>query len=39
MDTELLLWMLFFMGGYSAVVGYLLWIVLRKGDDPDTPTG
>jgi len=30
MDSELLLWVLVFVGGYSAVLGYLLWVALRS---------
>ena len=37
MDIELGLWMLFFVGGYAAVLGYLLWIALRRHDGPDGP--
>lgn len=32
MDIELAFWMLFFVGGYLAVLGYLLRIALRKED-------
>jgi hypothetical protein len=30
MDLELIVWVLIFVGGYSAVLGYLLRIALRK---------
>jgi hypothetical protein len=33
MDTELILWILIFVGGYTAVVGYLLRIALTSKDD------
>jgi hypothetical protein len=32
MDAELLFWIAFFVGGYSAVVGWLLRIALRERD-------
>ena len=31
MDAELLIWILVFVGGYSGVVGYLLWVAIRSG--------
>jgi hypothetical protein len=31
MDVELIVWVLIFVGGYAAVLGYLLRIALRKG--------
>jgi hypothetical protein len=34
MDTELLIWVLVFVGGYSVVVGWLLGIALRNQEDP-----
>lgn len=35
MDTELVIWMLVFFGGYGLIVGYLLKIALSKkpGDE------
>lgn len=36
MDLELAFWMLFFVGGYAAVVGVLLRIALKKGDSGET---
>lgn len=37
MDGELLVWILFFFGGYSLVLGYLLWIAMRKREGPSDP--
>lgn len=36
MDTELLIWVVVFVGGYSAIVGWLLAVALRSkgGDGP-----
>jgi hypothetical protein len=31
MDLELIVWVLIFVGGYAAVLGYLLRIAMRKG--------
>ncbi len=42
MDWELAVWILVFVGGYSAVLGYLLMIALRKGakaSDEEVPPG
>lgn len=33
MDTDLLLWMLFFFGGYAAVLGYLLKVAIFSKRD------
>jgi hypothetical protein len=37
MDLELIIWITIFLGGYGAVLGYLLRIALRKAAprDPD----
>ena len=35
MDLELLFWMLVFVGGYLAVLAYLLRVAMSKG--PDEP--
>lgn len=32
MDAELIFWIVFFVGGYSLVVGWLLRIALSKRD-------
>lgn len=39
MDLELLVWIVIFIGGYGAVLAYLLRIALRKASprDPDRP--
>jgi hypothetical protein len=38
MDGELIFWILFFVGGYSLVVGYLLRIALREKEQaPGSP--
>jgi hypothetical protein len=34
MDAELIFWILFFVGGYSLVVGYLLRVALKSKGDP-----
>jgi hypothetical protein len=34
MDLELLIWVLVFVGGYSAILGYLLWVAMRGVRDP-----
>jgi len=34
MDLELLIWVLVFVGGYSAILGYLLWVAMRGPRDP-----
>jgi hypothetical protein len=41
MDTQLLIWVLVFVGGYSVVVAWLLGVALRnRGDSgPEGPTG
>jgi len=33
MDSELILWMVFFVGGYSLAVGWLLRIALKSRDE------
>jgi hypothetical protein len=38
MDLELALWIAVFVGGYSAVLGYLLRIALKKKDDAPPPS-
>jgi hypothetical protein len=37
MDLELIAWILFFVGGYMIVLGYLLRTAMRKG--PGGPHG
>jgi hypothetical protein len=32
MDTELIVWTIVFMGGYAAILGWLLRIALRRRD-------
>lgn len=40
MDLELILWILFFVGGYSVVLGYLLRIaIFGGGGGAGTETG
>lgn len=34
MDAELITWMVVYLGGYSAVLGYLLWIAIRNPGPP-----
>lgn len=34
MDGELVVWILIFMGGYLAVLGYLLRVAMRQGGRP-----
>lgn len=35
MDAEVILWMVVYLGGYSVVLGYLLWIAIRdRGHSP-----
>lgn len=34
MDLELALWILFFVGGYSVILGYLLKIALSSKEEP-----
>jgi hypothetical protein len=36
MDLELIVWIVIFIGGYSAVLGYLLRIALRKASPHDS---
>jgi hypothetical protein len=30
MDLELVIWVLVFVGGYSVILGYLLWVAMRR---------
>jgi hypothetical protein len=38
MDLELLIWVLVFVGGYSVILGYLLWVAMRRRPE-DAPDG
>jgi len=35
MDIELLVWVLVFVGGYSLILGYLLWVAMRGREETD----
>ncbi len=39
MDAELLTWIVVFVGGYVAVLGYLLWVAMRSGKRSEPPAG
>ena len=39
MDLELLVWVIVFVGGYSVILGLLLWVAMRGAGDRGSGSG